>query len=259
VRLDVRVSTADGAFVRDLEKKDFRVFEDGEEQSITTLALVDLGQAAPEPTAVARPRDVASNASFAGGRIYLLVLDDLHVNELREVTVRAIASRFIDEYTTSNDRIAIATTSGSYAGTQEFTNDRLRLTEALDQFKARTLPESVPKTLPGFDFGWLGGPPSAPESYLPRRGEIVTLQSLLSAVEWLATVPDRRKSIVFISEGFASTQVDAAFALRDVVSAAARSSVAIYAVDAHGLPTGSRGAIAPVALPDDDPVDASRF
>jgi VWFA-related protein len=223
VRLDVRVVTADGAFVRDLEKKDFQVFEDGREQSITNLALVDLGQRAEAAAEISTASDVASNASFAGGRIHLHVLDDLHINELREGTVRAIASRFIEQYATSRDRIAIATTSGSYAGTREFTND--------------------PTTVPGFNPGAVGGPSGSPRS-LSGKKEVVTLQSLLSAVEWLASVPDRRKSIVFVSEGCPSTEVDAAFALQDVVSAAARSSVAIYSVDAHALPSASHGAIA---------------
>jgi hypothetical protein len=110
----------------------------------------------------------------------------------------------------------------------------------------------------GFNPGGFADPGGSRTS-LASRKELVALQSLLSAVDWLASVPDRRKSIVFVSEGFASTQVDVAFALRDVVSVAARSSVAIYSVDPHGLPTGSRGAIAAAALPDDDPVDGSRF
>jgi len=172
--------------------------------------------------------------------------------------VRAIASRFIDHYTNAGDRIAIATTSGSFAGTQEFTSNRQRLAGALNHFRARDLPESVPTTVMGFNAGGLAGPGGSRTS-LASRKELVALQSLRSAVEWLASVPDRRKSIVFVSEGFASTQGDVAFALRDVVSVAARSSVAIYSVDPHGLPTGSRGAIAAAALPDDDPVDGSRF
>jgi hypothetical protein len=110
VRLDVRAVAADGTFVKNLKKEDFQVFEDGQEQSITNLALVDLGPAAVPATAGSTANDVSSNASFAGGRIYLLVLDDLHVKELRESTVRAIASRFIEHYTNASDRIAIATT-----------------------------------------------------------------------------------------------------------------------------------------------------
>jgi VWFA-related protein len=270
VRLDVRVVAADGTFVRVLRKEDFHVLEDGQEQSITNLALVDLGSAAPPAAAGAAPTDVASNASFVGGRIYLLVLDDLHVNELREVTVRSIARRFIEQYTSANDRVAIATTSGSYAGTQEFTNDRLRLAEAVNHFRARDLPESAPTTVIGFNPGMFGGPAAPPPANIASRKEVVTLQCLLSAVEWLASVPDRRKSIVFVSEGFPSIDGDARFELRDVVSVAARSSVAIYSVDAHGLPSGRRGAITPVAVPDDhllddaarradDPLDRSRF
>jgi len=69
VRLDVRVVAADGTFVKNLKKEDFQVFEDGQEQSITNLALVDLGPAAVPATAGSTANDVASNASFAGGRI----------------------------------------------------------------------------------------------------------------------------------------------------------------------------------------------
>jgi len=44
VRLDARVVTDDGTFVRGLSKDDFRVFDDGREQSITAFSMVELAQ-----------------------------------------------------------------------------------------------------------------------------------------------------------------------------------------------------------------------
>ena len=42
VEMDVRVTDANGNFVRNLTKDDFQIFEDGKEQTVTTFSLVDI-------------------------------------------------------------------------------------------------------------------------------------------------------------------------------------------------------------------------
>src|SRR5687767_14783398 len=42
VQLDVRVLDGEGRFVRDLGRSDLQVFEDGQPQTITTFAIVDI-------------------------------------------------------------------------------------------------------------------------------------------------------------------------------------------------------------------------
>ena len=47
VVVDVRVVDRDGRFIRDLDKDDFQVFEDDQEQTITTFDLIDVPAATP--------------------------------------------------------------------------------------------------------------------------------------------------------------------------------------------------------------------
>lgn len=257
VRLDVRVVADDGSFVRGMTKDDLRVFEDGQEQTITTFSMVELSPPA-NPDALPES-DVSSNASFRDGRVYLLMLDDLHIHDLRAQTVRELARRFIEQHTTPADRVAIATTSGIDLGSQDFTNDRRQLLEAVARFTARVLPEAASGDLPAFAIARAEAPADAPAP-LTAPTEVLPLRSLLSSVEWLGTVPDRRKALVFISEGVPSESPDPEVlgTLQEIFSAAARANVAIYPVDAHGLPTAPSGAVKPVVSADDEPISDRR-
>jgi VWFA-related protein len=259
VRLDARVVTNDGSFVRGLTRQDFRVFEDGQEQTLTAFSMVELAPPMID-AAPGLPSDVSSNTSFRDGRVYLLVLDDLHIHELRAVTVRDLARRFIEQYAFPADRVAIATTSGQL--TQDFTNDRTRLLDTVARFKTRVLPEAAADSMPEFEAMRAEVRATVRDAPPPiaTPTELIPLQSLLSSVEWLGTVPDRRKALVLIGEGMLdrSTDPEVEGTIREVVSAAARANVASYSVDAHGLPTAPAGVVKPVAVPDDDPMSEQR-
>ena len=88
------------------------MLEDGKEQAIASFELVDIPVivGAP-PTAPIVDPDVASNAAAAEGRVYLIVLDDLHTHPLRSVTVRELAREFIERNFGPNDLGAIIATS----------------------------------------------------------------------------------------------------------------------------------------------------
>ncbi|HET9705189.1 MAG TPA: hypothetical protein VFP85_14200 [Vicinamibacterales bacterium] len=136
VGLDLRVVDEKGVFGRGVLKDELRVVEDGVAQTITTFSMVELAAAAAT-AALPWPADVATNASFVNGRVYLVVLDDLHIHELRAVTVRQLARRFVEHYTTPADRVAIATTSGIGLSSQHFTNNRTDLLAAIDHPSGR--------------------------------------------------------------------------------------------------------------------------
>lgn len=254
VRLDLRVTTEDGAFVRGLTRDDVMVLEDGVPQSLTTFSLVDLPLTPTLSTTALTSSDVSTNTSFRDGRVYLLVLDDLHVHEQREVTIRQLAQRFLTEYATPADRVAVATLSGSHLGTQQFSNNYRDLLDAVDRFHARTLAEAVFDGGSLFDAARTRTPEDPPPSRLKDKREVIPLESLLSLVDWLGTIPDRRKALVFISEGVPdrADDPDVIGTFRQIWRTAAQSNIAIYAVDAVGVPGQPAGAVKPVATLDDD-------
>src|SRR6266481_8543465 len=99
VEVGAVVTDAQGNFVRTLNKDDFQIFEDGKPQKISAYSLVDIPveRVAPARRAGAPSveSDVTSNAAPFQGRLYLIVLDDLHTDVARTSVVKAAVKRFI--------------------------------------------------------------------------------------------------------------------------------------------------------------------
>src|SRR6478736_777728 len=73
-------------------------------------------------------------------------------------------------------------------------------------------------------------------------------------------MPDRRKALMFISEGVLDRSIDASVqsAHLEVQAAASRGNVAIYSVDPIGLPSAPSGVVKPVVVSSDDPMSEQR-
>ena len=98
VELDAIVTDAQGSVVSDLTQADFEVLEDGKPQKLTTFSHVDLPiEKAERPLFVSTPiePDVQTNRAVEG-RVYLIVLDDLHTALMRTPRVRRTARQFIE-------------------------------------------------------------------------------------------------------------------------------------------------------------------
>ena len=86
VEVDTRVLDQQGKFITDLKAEDFEVLEDGRPQKVTAFSLVNIPvERVERPLFASKPiePDVRNNLQGADGRIYLIVLDDLHTTALR--------------------------------------------------------------------------------------------------------------------------------------------------------------------------------
>ncbi len=86
VEVDARVLDENGKFIGGLTAKDFQVFEDGKPQQVSIFSFVNLPvERAERPLFASKPIEPDVNTNLAGqnGRVYLIVLDDLHTNALR--------------------------------------------------------------------------------------------------------------------------------------------------------------------------------
>lgn len=207
VRLDVRVVDAQGHFVHGLTRENFTVVDDGVTQDIAQCVVVDLPRPASTPRSDLRA-DAASNRGAGEGRLYAIVFDDLHINAGRLVTARQIARQFIERYLSDNDLVAIGTTSGNVWVAHEFSSNRASLLDAVEQLG----------TASGDESRSLGG--------------------LSAFIGFLATIPERRKSVLLISEGLGLDAYTSAAArdLRTVIDASAIANVSIYPIDPRGDP-----------------------
>ncbi|MGH9372930.1 MAG: VWA domain-containing protein, partial [Vicinamibacterales bacterium] len=143
VEIDATVTDAQGNPLRDLARGDFEILEEGRPQALTIFSHVEIPIERPDPPlfrAAAVEPDVRSNRREFDGRVFVLVLDDLHTSFTRTARVRTAATEFIQRYLGANDLVAVVTTSGSRGGGQEFTNSRPLLMRAVNQFAGRKLP-----------------------------------------------------------------------------------------------------------------------
>jgi VWFA-related protein len=265
VEVDALVLDDQGNFVRDLTKADFQVFEDGKPQAISTFALVDIPvEQARRPLFASRPiePDVESNEHPFAGRVYVLILDDLHTDALRSQRVKAAARQFIERSLGENDLMAVLFTGGRSQDGQEFTNSKRLLLAAVDKFMGRKL---VSPTLARNDeyFRQRDAPMRdgrVPDPYEQER--VHNAQSMLGQLkqvaEWFGGVRGRRKTMLLVSEGIdydisdvirgwdapASGASGIMDDIRETIAATARANVSIYAIDPRGLSGAGEDSIA---------------
>ena len=276
VEQDVRVIDRNGNFIRGLTHEDFQVLEDGRPQKVQTFGLVDIPNTRPRkprflaPDAAPIEPDVAVNKQVLDGRLYLIVLDDYHVAPLRTQNVRNLARRFVLEKLGADDQAAVVVTSGQTRMSQDFTQNRRLLLEAIDNFVGQKLPssavmrnEKMSRSMDGKGqpIDDAGDPITIDPAnrYIPddlateRTFQVrQSLNSLRSIVEWMAAIQGRRKALIYVSEGVDYNLYDiftggdpSIFNFEnfnlvqsetwDTIAAASRSNVQIYPVDPRGL------------------------
>lgn len=254
VEVDAAVFGRDGKFVSDLRRDDFEVLEDGQPQDVTAFSLVNIPLERPEqPLFASHPiqPDVATNARPFDGRLYVLVLDDLHTAALRTSQVRVAARQFVEKYMGANDLAAVVHTSGRANASQEFTSSKPLLEASIEKFMGQKLRSQTLERLD--EYQRQRAIPSGPTSRITRvedpldveRGfqAVRSLNALRNISEWIGSIRGRRKAIIYLSEGIdydiydfqkreTTTIQDA---MRDVIAKATRSNVSIYSVDPRGL------------------------
>jgi VWFA-related protein len=269
VEVDARVLDREGKFVPGLTPEDFQVFEDGKPQKVTAFSLVNIPlERVERPLFASKPiePDVRNNMQAADGRIYVIMLDDLHTSAMRTPRVRQAARQFIERYVGANDLAAVVHTSGRSDAGQEFTSSQARLLRAVDRFMGRKLTSSTLNRIE--DVQRRAGTPMASDPAVDiddkERGYHARnlLTSIKNVAEYLGNIRGRRKSLVMFGEGIdydinnmfsdqiteAQSVIDAT---RDTIAAATRANMAIYAVDPRGLGAEFQDNAAIQSFPDD--------
>src|SRR5579862_6888457 len=113
VEIDARVTDAQGNFVRNLTQADFKIVEDGQPQALTAFSMVDIPIARPDPPLFSKTPivpDVAANRTPFEGRVFVLVMDDLHTKFSDTPRARAAARLFVERYVGASDLVAVVNT-----------------------------------------------------------------------------------------------------------------------------------------------------
>ena len=252
VEVTVVARDRDGRLVRDLSAAEFQILEEGAPQAIVAFERVSppaVAQAVPSAAAEIAP-DVTSNERVAGSRIFVLVLDALHVAPQRTRVVREWARRFIQEHMGASDLAAVVSPGAEAGATEDFTSDRTRLIAAVDRFTSTKLRSATVEREEEAQVERGGGVAlhagKDPSDY-ERSGRAQSLASVLEALAGhLSRVERRRKSLVLFSEGidydvsdvmgeFQREGSDVMRATNRAIASLMRANVSLYAVDPRGL------------------------
>jgi VWFA-related protein len=267
VEVHAVVTDQRGQFISDLSKDDFEIYEDGRRQTAALFELIDTPP--PRPAAAAdHPAiepDVRASVPAFTGRLYVIVLDDLHTTTLRSPQVRLAARRFVDQHLAPEDLAAIVYTSGRQDAAQELTGSRRLLRASIDKFQGQKLPSASAERLAvhfrereedtaasSGDDGSSNASNRSPanqridDPYDGERGMNArrALELIRDVARWMSDVNGRRKALVLFSEGIdydiydvfnSRSATGIVFDARDAIAAAQRANVAIYAVDPRGL------------------------
>ena len=254
VEVDTFVSDAMGNPVTNLRADDFQLFEDGKPQKVSAFSHVNIPITRNDrplfsPSAI--EPDVETNVG-TDGRIYLVVLDDLHVDFTRTTQVRTSLHRFFEHNFGANDLAAVVFTGGRGEDGQDFTNNVRLLLAAVDKFTGRKARSATLEQLDGFGRGGRRGAGSQiADPSAMQRGQDArnSMQSLEKLADFMAGLHGRRKAMLLISEGIdiniynpfgANAQAsDVVDAMNNAVAAATRANVSICAlIDPRGLAVG---------------------
>lgn len=197
VTTDVIARNNRDQFVADLTKNDFEIYEDGVKQEITSMTLVHGGRvhnlaAPPAPVVqeglvlpVSRPRNDTA------GRIFLIVVDDLHLDFRNTGRIRDLFKRIAKNLVHEGDMFSIVSTGPSSLAIDP-TYDLKVLDESIKRITGSGLkPADIIQGSEGAD-----GP-----SEVRYRAHVAfsTVYDMLTQME---KINNRRKAVIWVSNGF---------------------------------------------------------
>jgi len=230
VRVDVSVLDRNRAPVEGLTKDDFVVRENGKVVPVETLVAITLPEATKDsaPWMMTAPFDTRSNDLGLRERLVVIVLDDALTPGFPQFVQGAkTAARTVVEQMGAQDAAAVVFTQNNRHA-QGFTTDRARLLTAIETFTGGMHNPSELLSLTG--------------GRAERVRAVGTIQTLDHLARVLGAVPDRRKTIAFISSGIpvhmdgSSTDEDQLHTtFRSMVRHAREGNVNIHAIDPGGV------------------------
>src|SRR3954469_14655079 len=194
---DVIVRDPQGQFVADLSKNDFDVYEDGVKQDLVTFVLTHGGRilndtaAPPPPVQEGILLPPARPTNDASGRIFLIFVDDLHLDFRNTGRIRDLFKKIGKELIHDGDLFGIVS-SGPSSIAIDMTYDHKRLDEAANKIAGNGLKPSDIIDVPEGQ----QGPPEV------RYRAHVAFSTVYDTLKNLEQVHNRRKAFIYVSNGY---------------------------------------------------------
>ena len=207
VSTDVIPRDEKGNFIADLTKGEFEIFEDNVKQEISSMTVSHGGRvtnilAPPPPVLVSEglvlpPTRPVSDVS---GRIFMFFIDDLHLQFGSTGRVRELFKKISKQLIHDGDLFSLVS-SGPSSISVQMTYDRRRLDEAINKMTGSELkPDEI--------VNQSGSSPGVPAEVRFRVG--VAFKTVYGVLQDLDKIHDRRKALVYVSDGYDLNPFEAA-------------------------------------------------
>src|SRR5262245_28767186 len=198
VSVDVIVTDKDGNPVLDLTQNDFAVTEDGKPQTVDTFSIVKLDAIAMAesgpPKQIRDDIDEEREAARPDVRLFVILLDDYHVQRGNDLSVKKPLVEFIQNQLAPADMLAIMYPLTPITDLR-FSRNRDAAISAIEHFEGRKY-NYVPRNQ--FEEKYANYPAQVVE----RVRNQVSMDALKGAAMKMGALREGRKSIIFVSEGF---------------------------------------------------------
>ncbi|HJR61620.1 MAG TPA: VWA domain-containing protein [Vicinamibacterales bacterium] len=197
ITTDVIVRDNRGQFVADLNKDEFEVYEDGVKQEVVSFVLTHGGRVYNQtlPTPPKQQEGIilppARPTNDAAGRIFVIFVDDLHLDFRNTGRIRDLFKKVATELVHEGDMFAVVS-SGPASIEIPLTYDRRRLDEALKKVTGGGMkPQEILDQPDGAQ-----GPPEL------RYRAHTAMSTVYDMLKGLEQVHNRRKALIYISNGY---------------------------------------------------------
>ena len=284
VSVDVIVTDKDGKPVMDLTQDDFAVAEDGKPQKVDTFQIIKLDALETMESGPPRPirddNDEEREAARPDVRLFVILLDDYHVQRGNDLSVKKPLIEFIQNQLAPADMVALMYPLTPITDLR-FSRNRDATIAAINQFEGRKF-DYRPRNQ--FEEKYAMYPAQTVE----RIRNQISMDALKSAAMKMGALREGRKSIIFISEGFTGilpaqmadpiasqpgmgnpysrggsntpqptardqmiSDSDLIYEMQQVFAATSRQNTSIYSVDPRGLAVFEYGVEKGVVLTQD--------
>jgi len=217
VLVDVIATDKKGNYIKDLNKTDFHVYEDDEEQTISSFS---------------HEADIQPNAP-GHQRYMVLFFDDSTMDPALQVQAREAAGKFVESTASPNRLMAVVDFAEGLKIAQNFTADSELLKRAVSGVKF----SGVNPNAGGGNMQLAAmGVPSLGRTQSDFAARSVLL-SIREVAKTLRGIPGRKTMIMF-SAGFA-LNAERQSELTATIDALNKSNIAVYPVDVRGLATSA--------------------
>jgi VWFA-related protein len=199
VNTTLRVINSRGQFVPDLTIDEIRLFEDDVEQKLTVFAPWIGGRnmapaiAAPPPVADGLILPPARAATDESGRIFIIFIDDLHLQSLDTPRVRHVLKMIRDELIHEGDLVGLVSSGYSSISVDlNYDYGNVRFNESISKVSGSALSP--------FEILQMNESSEGPQGL--RYAAHTAFDLAREMLETAAKITNRRKSFIYVSSGY---------------------------------------------------------